>query len=166
MMSAGAFANRYDTDAAWDAVRGLGYFDNGNSRTNMLYWTATRPQRSEESEESEKSVKSEKSEKSVVALGVHSSPGENATPSPAAARAEADEERRRQGGGKADAGWGAFAALGLALGAVLGGGAWLLLASRGFVWCAKKEESEEREESRSGDGAGGQPYHLMPAGEE
>ena len=32
-----------DPDAAWTEASGLGSYDDGNTRTNTLYWIATRP---------------------------------------------------------------------------------------------------------------------------
>ena len=32
-----------DKQAAWEEAKGLMAFDDGNSRTNTLYWIATRP---------------------------------------------------------------------------------------------------------------------------
>lgn len=31
-----------DKDAAWNAAQALGSYDDGNSKTNVLYWLATR----------------------------------------------------------------------------------------------------------------------------
>ena len=32
-----------DPEAAWAEVQSLGGYDDGNSKTNTLYWVATRP---------------------------------------------------------------------------------------------------------------------------